>query len=558
MMHRDTTRFGANSPQFLRHNYFVEVVIDAQAATSFNEDTWADTSTATHFVYKADGATVRLRKRQAYPATFAQVHGTVLLLGYGAVNQARRLLAMPLSAIPEAVFMDDEFLYIAIDLATREVIVQSDAFPTVPLFVSADTVRFVLASDFSVTHANHKTKQYQVNTRAVAQFLGGHSNFGATFVHDIRVLYDRKRLVWSNGNTNMYMPPDASMRDYHSNRTGDPHQFVPLLEQTLDRYWQRYVGNGHIGGSELSGGLDSAVITACLADKGYRPMTITSILPGKFRVSQQQKLDDFARRFGTTGIALPAHHYFDYPWQDVLDGRTSQPFYHYEYAMYATEIDVMYQQLRQCGSLVIFRGVGGDELFEHVDYDLMMNNDYSYADEYLAVPGFEPIASHLTNPASNPDGKLPSKQPPVPLMSLSALESPLFATAALRNDLWPVSPLADPRLVAYTQTLPLEYCDNKLLFGIYARARRIPQSIYLASVNEDFRDVNVARYFGLHQHITQALQDSVLRRMGLIRVEPLWQAHHDAGKTQTIHSRMAIALVQVLYAELSLRSLGIR
>ncbi|HSX29191.1 MAG TPA: asparagine synthase-related protein [Candidatus Saccharimonadales bacterium] len=536
-----------------RLNHFLEVVVNTQTAAFFSgAPVWLDESSPQYFMYRSSGATIRLQKRADYPATFVQQHGSKLLLGYGDVRQARELLSMPLGSITEATFMSDEFLYIVIDLISGVVTVQCDAFSTVPLFVAAGPDRFILASDFATVHNLHKTWRYRLNKRVVAQFLAGQDTFGQTFVDEIQVLYDRKRLVWRAGNPTIYVPPDASMRDYHKRRTADPHTFVPVLEQTLDSYWRRYVGAGHLGGSELSGGLDSAVVTAYLADRGYKPTTLTSVLPGAFGVSQQRKIEAFQQRFSTPSIKRPAHHQLDYPWQAVLDHRLSLPFYHYEYAVYDTDRDVMYQELYASGARAVFQGVGGDELFEHVDHALVMTNRHAYAGTYLDVPGFEPLKRCLSaySQAEN------VRRQPIPLRPYSVLQMSLFATTALRNGVWPVAPLGDPRLYAFMQTMPLVYCDAKLLFAIYARARRMPKSMYLSPNNEDFRDVNVARYFGLHAYITQALSNSLLQDMGLIRTEPLLHMHARAGKLGRIDSLMALLFVRLLYAELNLRSLG--
>lgn len=81
--------------------------------------------------------------------------------------------------------------------------------------------------------------------------------------------------------------------------------------------------------------------------------------------------------------------------------------------------------------------------------------------------------------------------------------------------------------------------------------------MYISPAHEDFREVNIQRYFGLGQYITQVLEVSQLEKLGIIDAAPLRTLHSNALQTGHIDPLLALLFVRLLYAELNLRSLGI-
>jgi hypothetical protein len=147
---------------------------------------------------------------------------------------------------------------------------------------------------------------------------------------------------------------------------------------------------------------------------------------------------------------------------------------------------------------------------------------------------------------------------PIPLTSHSSLTLNAGNESYLHYGLWKVHPLADPRLYAYMQTLPLRYFADKLLLRIYAKARRIPKNIYMPEVNEDFRDVDIEAGERLKEIIAYMLDDSILVKSGLLEKQPLHTVYQRFIQHQVAdEGRMSLLFQNILHTELNLRSLGV-
>jgi hypothetical protein len=461
-------------------------------------------------------------------------------------------MTTPLCDIPEQIFLDDEFLYIVIDSQQQAMTIQTDAYNTVSMFVGSQADRCVITSDFARTFELLDAKRCQVNMLCVTQFLLSQTTHDRTFVESIRLLYDRKRFYWSPTREKQWLPPDASMKSLHHNRIGDARAFVQQLEHTLDRYWKRYVGTA-IGGCELSCGLDSSVVAGHFADKGHRPVTASIIMPKAFGYSQRHKLQAFTERFAVESITTPAADSLDYPWVEVLQGHTSKPFYHRSAQPYWSSFDDLHAALAKKGITSFFSGVGGDELFEHVDHRHVMDNSSHGSQQFITSRLFSAVAAYASELSAKP-----GKELPIPLRSHSTVAlSGAAGNGYIAHGLWHVSPLADPRLYAYMQTLPLHYFVDKLLLRIYANARRLPRSITLPDVNEDFRHAIVRDAQRLQEVMSHLLDNSILvkhqlfDRMSLKRLHQKFIAEPDNEDYTT-----ALIFNRILFTELNLRSLG--
>lgn len=532
---------------------FLEASIFQQRTPYTSERKWSDRSTSDHLLFEAPDCNVSLVRRTSYPRTFAYIKGSVLIFGYGPSEIAETLLATPLDATPEDIFLDNEFLYIAIDWRQKSIVIQADAFNTASVFVGTQQDRCIVTSDFGRTFSLLDQRQCTINKHCVARYLLSQLTYEKTFIDQVQLLYDRKRLQWSPRGTQLWLPPDATMKEYYRNRTGNAREFPQRLEQTLINYWQKYTGGGK-GGCELSCGLDSSTVAGFLADQGCQPITATALFPGEYAHTQRQKLNDFLDRFNTTSITVPATHHLDYPWAEVLQGQLKQPFYHYCPYPYSVFFDDMYQALADQGVTTIFSGVGGDELFEHVDHRHVMNNTNHASKLFMSMPGFGPLVDYITRL-----NQQPTIQRPIPLASHSALTINAGDDRYLRYGLWAAHPLADPRLYAYMQTVPLQYCVDKLLLRIYAQARRVPKSIYLPVINEDFRDVDIAVGRQLDQAISYTLSDSILVGSGMLDRTPLLKTYGRLKDGAIANEgQMSLIFQNFLFAELNLRSLGVK
>lgn len=525
---------------------FIEVV--TSSATGRLAGSWVDDSDDQAFIFHTPNSRVRLARRLAYPATFAQVHGDTLVCGYGSPEAAHKLLTAPLATIDEAFFRVEESLYMAINGRTGALTVQTDAFNAVPLFVGTQAERCVVSDDFATTYQLLDPSKCQLDLQCVAEFLTGKVIFDRTFVKQIRLLYDRKRLSWSNGQTRLQLPPDSSATDNYKQRTATGRDFPQRFEQTLERYWQRFVGTGGTLACDLSLGLDSTTIAAALSVARHTPVALTALFPGEFAASQQAKLTEFLQHFDATSVTLPATEDLDYPWLAVLRGQQSHPFYHYAFP-YTDTFDRLYAAAAERGATAVFTGIGGDELFYNTNPRKAMDDDYPF-DEKLPLLGLQPAAEYLKK------HRQPAIKLPVPLMQPTALTmGQRLSGKYLNHGLWLVRPYADPDLYSYMQTMPLQYCMDKLLLRIYADARGVPRSISAPDVNENFEAVYLDSVWRLRQPIEYMLNNSMLATHKLVDIAILRDNYRHFVEHDRHNLDTALFYQRLLTAELNLRSL---
>ncbi len=444
-------------------------------------DTWNDDLDSTSHSFSSGFGRVRMRKRASFPATFAVRRGPVLCIGYGDQELALKIITQPLQDVPEELFYKGEFLVIIIDCMTRSIIIQRDALSTLPLFVGVEPSRTVISNSYACVYESLNPQKLVVNDSAIANMLAGNDE-QETLFKNIHVLYDRMRAEWGNNGFVCDFPPDGSIQARANRHHGDAKQFFSQFERNLDTYWQRY-GEGTISGLELSGGMDSTAIAGYYADSNHSFIATTLTYTGSFQQSVQTKLNDFTQRFGTTSHPIPMDPAHDYPLGHILQTDGAMPFYALE-DIYTPSTKRIADYLHAHNATVVFRGVGGDELFENY-----------------------PASSNTVEPAKR-----------LPLLSRSISAAGLKASNVyIERGIWPVLPLADPELYMYCQSLPMRYRHGRDILRAYMHARGFPEGIHTPTVNEHFGVFFVeALATSLSPVFHNYMQRSVLADMGLL------------------------------------------
>jgi hypothetical protein len=516
---------------------------------------WINESSADRIQFSAPCGYFSAVRRYSYPQTFAFIKGDVLFCGYGPASLVESVLNTEVKNISEEIFCNDEFLFLAINCRNQTITIQTDAYNTASMFVGSQDDRCVVSSDFTHTFELLDQTKITADIQCIAQYLLSQLTFERTFLHQIRLLYDRKRFNWSAAGTRLSLPPDALVRNNYKNRTGDVRHFPHMLKQTLRRYQEKYIGDGPAA-CELSCGLDSSVVAGFLADNRLKPTTVTSLFPDRFNVTQTQKLSDFEKRFDITSLTAQAGEYLDYPWIEVMKGQTKRPFYHYSSSVSRREMDDLYSILSSRGVTSVFSGVGGDELFENTDHRYTMSNTSRSAQRYINSPIFKPLVEYAEKNLSN---EQLNRRLPIPIKSHSTLIlSSMANNNYLTHGLWYVSPLSDPMLYAYMQTIPLHYCVDKLLLRIYADACQLPKSITLPRVNEDFRHVQIRTFHTLKEILSYMIEQSILLKSNLIDEKSLLELYENLSSNYgNSDYKAALLFKTMLHTELNLRSLDI-
>ena len=538
---------------------FLEAVFDMPSSPVAG--TWHDRSDADYYCFESEFGCVRLRRRSAYPATFAAAYGSRLLFGYGDVGFGRSIAHQQLSQANEELFYDAEFLFAEADAANQTVRVQRDALSVLPVFASVQAKRLVLSNCFDRVCELMDRSALVVDGIALAEFLTSLPTYDRTLCSNVKLLYDRVRLLWSPKNRLLVPAPHAR----RSNKTGMPRSDVHfvrvLLEGTLDTYYRRYA-NGSPIACDLSGGMDSSLIVGYLRDRGHDPLTVSMLFPGAAGLSQGKKMQALQGRFALQNISKPLEVERHYPLDIVTtEGR---PFYHYQLSAYFGVKQEMYGALAARRVPCVFNGYGGDELADNVpNLSVATEEDLAQAWQLrndAAQPWLTPAFGAYFRTVAQKARTEPQR--PIPLVAGSVAAGMAAShSAPFDTNVWPVSPLANPRLYQYCQGLPIRYRHNRNLIRMYLQARRFPECIYNGTKELFSEHYTKSTLQHLEQPLRHYLERSVLAAHGLIDTKILLDtfmaAKHSGRYTSTLDD-FAFKAVTVLAAEINLQALGLQ
>jgi hypothetical protein len=491
-------------------NSFIEVTLSRG-----NSQAWSDRSTPDYFVFSSSTGTLRLRKRTAYPQTFAYIQEGWLYFGYGDSGLEKQILNQSLDTVPEDTFYDEEFLIGRINCLTNECTIQRDAISTVPLFIGIQKHLFILSNKYERVYEQLDASALHINEHCLAALVFGEITAGITLIQEIDTLTERSRAIWTGHSYEHQSPPHSSIIHIAEQRNGNPHTFRKRFEQTLDRYWQRYSKDGQVG-AELSGGMDSSSICGYYALRGHDISSITLTYHDTYQTSVLHKLAILQKSFGIQSQPISMDPKNEYPLVTMARKNTWQPFYHGE-TPYTASLDKALAYLQQKGVHTLFQGQGGDELFDNLP---------QLEQENFNNPPFLPLLtapSYITNDFRDFAGNLFTvhlKPATIGLIPQSMIIAKLGNNIYLDRDIWPVTPLTDPKLYVYCQSLPIEYRANRTIMQAYLHARGFPKDIYQPTIHEHFgRFFDSAVQYGLTSVFMELMQDSVLAGMGFIDPE---------------------------------------
>ncbi|MEK7153383.1 MAG: asparagine synthase-related protein [Patescibacteria group bacterium] len=541
----------------MSNRIFVEAIFIASTFSSTRQDDvgWQDRSTVSHHIFESSFGSVSLRKRTSYPQTFATFEGSQLHIGYGDGSLARAVANTPLGDVPETCFYDDEFFYVYADCVAQQVRIQCDAYNTLLCFIGQRNERLAITNVFERTVELLDSDQLRLDEFALAEILTNRESHERTLVKEVTKLYDRARLVWSRKGGVIEYPPDGSVA-YIKDHDGEPIEFGERLEETIERYWERY-SSETTPGFTLSYGLDSSIVAGYLADKQIKGHYVTAGYPSAFGESQQQKADLFRERYGIESQIFQMDPATDYPFSLRVQNGDWQPFYHRQ-ELYDVTFEKMVGHLARHNVTAMFMGIGGDELGENIPKRHMAVGEGGPMSgplpRFLTVGYRQILHTRLPVPQT-------SKRP-IPLLAHSvAMHYPNGNNIFLQHNIWPVIPLADARLYAYCQSLPIRYRHNKNILRAYAKARQMPIQIAHPTANENFGpflEESILKH--MRPLFEYFLNNSSLERLGLLDIKAFWKIYGELGRAIDEHTAnerhpLVFAMYSLLLTEINLRSL---
>lgn len=517
---------------------------------------WQDASDSDYYKFCSARGVVSLRRRNEYPATFAKIEGPNLIIGYGEIDDAHAVAKQPLDSVSEDSLFGKDFLYIAINGQTGAVCVQRDAMVTLPLFAGHSGSKLVICNDFARTCQHLSGSRLSVNPYALVDQVLVLPVWGDyTLFREVVRVQERERLLWDGAHLRREYASDGSVVLLGSQRDSDPYAAKRSLERVLDDYWQRY-GAGNIG-TELSGGLDSAVAAAYFASTGRSAPAYTIVYPGSYRQSQLHKINAFCDIFKITDWTTAIEPSRDYPLSRFVQRGRWEPMFH-DQEVYEEAFSRICQKAASDGVSVMFKGTGGDELSDSSDAAKTPFAAGDYAVDLLQNADGLPFAGSKFEMYIDTAKQIARScaLKPAPLISPSVMSAHESSNNIyIEHGIWPVAPLGDPRLYRYFQSLPVRFRANRNLIRAYLQARHAPESIYDAKFNESFRRFTVKAMPYTLAAAEKLLARSVLQHNGVVDVAGLVRlTEQDVPKT--VRHAALFRAYKVIIAEATLQSLG--
>ncbi len=451
---------------------------------------WNDFSTDSDWIFTSNFGEVSLKKRNPYPGTFAWADDEYLCFGYGNGALAQQILDRELSEVSFEQFYDDEFLLIRVSASKGSVELQRDAYITMPLFYSCEKGTLTISNDFSrvVSH----TAQRTVAGSALAEHLVALPFNWKSAISEIHITTERARVVWDGREAKDTLPQPRN-----KSSAQNPRMFKKILEHTLNTYWQRY--GGQILAFELSGGIDSSIAPGYYAREYHvEPRCVTKVFPYEFGHTQTNKIQAFITTFHALSYTIPVDLLQHYPLRYVLEGGYKAPIQD-SAEIYRDINREMAIALQQSGTTAVFTGIGGNELFESGKWAQQIFAGKAEKERRRAIRPAYFYTDKFREQYQRSIEAVPATGIPKPLCATSALHAGLARNNIyLEQGIWPVSPLANPRLYDFTQGLEARYMDNKNIMRAYAAAAGYPESIYNPQVNENagpFFEQGVLEFF---------------------------------------------------------------
>ncbi|SBT91794.1 asparagine synthase (glutamine-hydrolysing) [Streptomyces sp. DI166] len=291
-------------------------------------------------------------------------------------------------------------------------------------------------------------------------------------------------------------------------------------------------------GVELSGGADSGNVA--LAIKAARFPEVYSfglLVGGSTGRQQRERRRVFVEHCGFRDTATPAMQHPPFCAGGVRDlCKPHDP----AGAFYQEAFDVVREQAAARRCEVMFTGSGGDEINAH----------HSRTQAELPTP--EPVpwlgvkAARALAEVNEQLAPIPAL--PVPTLMAFGMHNPGFLRAAI----WPVSPLAHPRIVRFMEQLPHEHKRGKALFRDRIRRAGVPEWVAAPAEPENFLAVleKGLRSYGLPV-LDDMLKESILVDLGYVDGKALAKARRDADAAPVVPDLLCDALA----LEVGLRSL---
>lgn len=393
---------------------------------------------------------------------------------------------------------------LTVEMQRGEVRITAGPYGTAPVYLA--TAGKVLEGSWHLPDLRHHLSPDRLVDRAVARALTRQHRYSTDTLWDgVHRLTERATATFTgSGLTISYPPPVLHVAQPRTPRTGVDlvTAFDTLLTTTVARraVWPP-LGQA---GVELSGGADSTnVALAVTAVRDDRVGSYGLLVDAQ----QQHRRSEIVRALGLHDVEIPSAEYPPF----APDGPRALP--HDPTGSYYLEA---FEAARQAGSgagiRVVLTGIGGDELMALRIHERAKREARGCTVDEPEPPGW--LGARAAGALGEVENHVAPASPvhPPSLMAFAARNPPF-----LRRGMWPVSPLADPLVVRFGESLPVGWRRGKTLLRDRLRRAGLAEEIVDPPQPESFAALMQAglRRYGLPL-LAAMVNDSLLVDAGYV------------------------------------------
>lgn len=268
--------------------------------------------------------------------------------------------------------------------------------------------------------------------------------------------------------------------------------------------------------SELSGGLDSAVVTLIAASSLHRaPETYALAVEGRAAAQQAERRRMILARTATRDLLWDTRHDSIIPASLAEASQYRPGIYNADYQLPLCRV---FSALGHVSGHAVTTGTGGDELFMPHFFELDAVRLQARLDITLC-PDSIPDVFTASVPALLEELVSGLREVPHPLVPQSCLQAqaaraPLF----IDQGLWAVSPLCHPLVVRFCRSLPREYREGKALQRAALEELGAPRAFADAPLRENFVPLLWRSFLSVRESVArEAAEGMLLADLDLIR-----------------------------------------
>lgn len=332
-----------------------------------------------------------------------------------------------------------------------------------------------------------------------------------TMFAGIQVMTHRCRARWDGAALTIDYPPPLEVPA--PMRLKPDADVVAAFRKILRSSMARWLPPGFRGSSgELSGGLDLAIVAATASELLDTPLlTEGIILLDEMGETQRARRRELVARFGFSDDTVDISDFI--PLHAGSVRLTQMPAVPWEDCYYEA-LDAMLRRAAARGAVIVFTGIGGDELCGPGLYNDVEPGTGEVPRQDDPIPAF--LTDRTLEIVRSTESTL-DRAPMALVCSSSLCASQRSSALAMRLGLWTISPLCTPELVAFCHRLPPEWRRDRAVERRTLESLGCSRNVFHPPAPDDFSSACVRGVRSAGRATIEALfRNSRLAELGLV------------------------------------------